>query len=797
MQRTLLHTKNSLYSLSIITCMCVATISLDSYAQTPFSENSWTYLEVDSTRDAWGDYAEPEWLRYFGVAAYDATGDGYQDIVAGRSFYRNPGGDMTGTWQKTDLGLNVDAVLMLDVDGDAYSDAIGQALPDIYWLEAEDEQGTTWRATKVGTVPATGHINSQGFTLADVVAGGKPEILIAGNGDIYSLEIPADPEKDTWRQQKIGAASSDEGIGTGDIDGDGDIDIAAGRYAEGSEHEEPTQVVWWQNPGDGSADWASFPIGSSNHAIDRVAVTDLNGDQRADVVVSEERYPGLEPDGNLFWYACPEDPTQKDWARHRVVTQYSMNNLSVADLDQDGDHDLVTSEHKGPTLSLQAWENDGKGQFTQHELDQGKESHLGAQLTDLDGDGDLDMMSVGWDQPEFLHVWRNDSPSGATPSDATKWKHYSSENGDLPVPNPGQQQTSSLAVDINQDQAVDFVITERTEAPSVVWYQKSDSGWDRYVVEDEALRIEAGSAHHDIDGDGDQDIVFAGESQSNEVWWWENPYPNFDPDQPWQRYTIKKSGATKHHDQLFGDFDGDGQQELAFWNQQAKALFVAEIPENPKQSEEWERTTVYRYHTDSQMGQLGQEGYPDWKDVNEHEGLAKIDIDGDGIEDMVGGGRWFKYDGEGGYLENIIDASYIFTRSAVGQFIEGGRPEVLLVVGDGVAPMMLYEWTDGTWKNHQVIDELDNGHTIDVLDFNDDGHLDIFSAEMRFGEGNPDSKVRIMLGDGQGNFTETVVAEGFGVHEGRIVDLDGDGDYDILGKPYSWKTPRLDVWLQE
>ena len=206
---------------------------------------------------------------------------------------------------------------------------------------------------------------------------------------------------------------------------------------------------------------------------------------------------------------------------------------------------------------------------------------------------------------------------------------------------------------------------------------------------------------------------------------------------------------------------------------------------------------MYRYSTDSQMEQLGQAGYPDWKDVNEHEGLAKIDIDGDGTEDIVGGGRWFKYDGEGGYTENIIDASYVFTRSAVGQFIEGGRPEVILVVGDGVAPMMLYEWQDGTWVNRKVIDKLDNGHTIDVLDFNNDGHLDVFSAEMRFGEGNPDSKVRVMLGDGQGNFTEMVIAEGYGVHEGRMVDLDGDGDYDVLGKPYSWKTPRLDIWINE
>ena len=782
------------------------------FAQQATTSDAWTYIEVDSTRSQWGDFAEPEWLRYFGLAARDVTGDGYQDIAAGRDFYRNPGGNMTGPWKKTDLGLNVDAILMLDVDGDEFGDIIGQALPDIYWLEAEDQAGSSWKATKVGTVPATGHVNSQGFTRADVVAGGKPEILIAGNGDIYSLEIPDNPDQTPWKQQKIGANSSDEGIGTGDIDGDGDIDIAAGRYAEGNAEEEPTQVAWWENPGDGGAEWTSHALGSSNHAVDRVAIADINGDNQADVIVAEERYPGLEPDGNLFWYQRPNDPAQEDWERHRIVTQYSMNNLDVADLDQDGDMDLVTSEHKGPDLSLQLWENDGRGQFTKHVLDQGKESHLGTQLTDLDGDGDLDLMSVGWDQPKFLHVWRNDAPrsdtegakngssdskTSSSASSQVTWKHYSTEKGDLPVPTSGGQQTASLTVDIDQDSVTDFVITERTSAPSVVWYKKNGERWDRYVVEDEPLRIEAGSAHYDIDGDGDQDIVFAGESQSNEVWWWENPYPDYASDKAWNRYTIKKSGANKHHDQLFGDFDGDGQEELAFWNQQGKALFVAEIPDNPKETEEWERIAAYRYNTDSQMEQLGQKGYPDWKDVNEHEGLAKMDIDGDSIEDIVGGGRWFKYDGQGSYRENLIDASYVFSRSAVGQFIEGGRPEVVLVVGDGIAPMMLYEWQDGTWMRREIISELDNGHTIDVLDFNGDGHLDIFSAEMRFGEDNPDSKIRIMLGDGQGNFTETVVAEGYGVHEGRIVDLDDDGDYDVLGKPYSWKTPRLDIWLQE
>ena len=41
----------------------------------------------------------------------------------------------------------------------------------------------------------------------------------------------------------------------------------------------------------------------------------------------------------------------------------------------------------------------------------------------------------------------------------------------------------------------------------------------------------------------------------------------------------------------------------------------------------------------------------------------------------------------------------------------------------------------------------------------------------------------------------SVVSTGIGNHESRIADLDGDGDLDILTKPYTWDTPRLDVWL--
>ena len=48
---------------------------------------------------------------YFGLAMADLTGDGLLDIASWRYFYRNPGGDMTQTWQRTTFPIDVDALL--------------------------------------------------------------------------------------------------------------------------------------------------------------------------------------------------------------------------------------------------------------------------------------------------------------------------------------------------------------------------------------------------------------------------------------------------------------------------------------------------------------------------------------------------------------------------------------------------------------------------------------------------------------------------------------------------------------
>ena len=237
------------------------------------------------------------------------------------------------------------------------------------------------------------------------------------------------------------------------------------------------------------------------------------------------------------------------------------------------------------------------------------------------------------------------------------------------------------------------------------------------------LTVEAGGAVYDIDGDGDPDIVFGGDWQSNEVWWWENPYPALDPKVPWKRHLIKKGGATQHHDQAFGDFLGTGKPQLAFWNQGAK-IFLAEIPADPRNAESWQLTEIF-WGKPERLG----------KAISDPEGMAAYDVDGDGkVRDLLTSNFWFKHR-EGKKFEPI-QVSSIGGRIAAGKFKPGKFAQVVIAPGDGVGPLRWYECvgnpeTAKDWVGHDLLDrDMIHGHSLDLADIDGDGRLDIFAAEM-------------------------------------------------------------------
>jgi hypothetical protein len=381
---------------------------------------------------------------------------------------------------------------------------------------------------------------------------------------------------------------------------------------------------------------------------------------------------------------------------------------------------------------------------------------------------------------------------GMVEASGLRWLHLSSRHGDLPVPTTSHQQTAAVIADLARDGVNGFVLAFREKGPALVWYRRTQSGWDRYVIEKEFLPIEAGGAVCDIDGDGYPDLVFGGDWQSNKIWWWRNPGKDWKADVPWERHTIKRSGATQHHDQCFADFKGTGKPQLAYWNQNARTLFVADIPPRARQVEEWPAEQVFSGATENSGP------YP--------EGMSACDIDGDGRPELLAGNFMFKYMANGKWSATKIGdiGGLIFA----GRFIEDAKyPQIVIAPGDGSGPVKWYECKGNpldskSWIGHDLVGRtMIHPHSLQVADIDGDGHLDIFVAEMakwteaRQEPDNPKAQAFIFYGDGKGNFRKTVFQTGMGFHEGLVADLDGDGKLDILSKPYNWDAPRVDVWL--
>ena len=367
-----------------------------------------TYVQVDDDRDRFDDDTA-----FFGLAFGDLDGDGDDDIASGGYLYLDPGGDLTGEWARVDLseqvGTTVDAMLVVDVDGDEHADLIATALPDVWWLEA-DAGATSWSGRRVAEIPATPYPNGQGYRTGDLDGDGRPEIVLSagvGENEVWYLSIPTDPAEGEWPAVRVTSHGSGEDLAIGDVDDDGDADIASADVHDGGMY-----VAWFENAGDGEGDWERHRVGEfTGEYPDRVQLADLDGDGKLDIVVSEET-SGEEPNAHVVWYRQGDDVTSNEWDVHEITEQFTTNSLDAADVDGDGDVDLSTGEHRG-RLRVSLWENLGADavgvvEWREHVVDEGKESHLGARLWDLDHDGDLELVSIAWDEPQFLHLWVDD-----------------------------------------------------------------------------------------------------------------------------------------------------------------------------------------------------------------------------------------------------------------------------------------------------------------------------------------------------------------------------------------------------
>ena len=201
-------------------------------------------------------------------------------------------------------------------------------------------------------------------------------------------------------------------------------------------------------------------------------------------------------------------------------------------------------------------------------------------------------------------------PSGAAAfgpvhASGLDWIHYSSRNGDLPAPAGGTEQTGCVVGDLAKDGVNGFVLSFRKVAPALVWYRHGKSGWERYVIDKDMLQVEAGGAICDIDGDGYPDIVFGGDYQSGEVWWWRNPGGHYDPNVPWERHLIKAGGSfistTIRSSEILREPES---RNWSFGTKRAGKLMIADIPADPLHTNEWPASVVFDGKAQTQGGRV-------------------------------------------------------------------------------------------------------------------------------------------------------------------------------------------------
>jgi hypothetical protein len=174
----------------------------------------------------------------------------------------------------------------------------------------------------------------------------------------------------------------------GDIDGDSDIDILLG-------------TLWLQNDGGTFGVHTLFDTGGSP---DRNRLADIDGDGRLDSVVG---YEAISTEGTVAWYGQPDTATNA-WTEHVIASDVvGPMSLDVADIDGDGDLDVVVGEHNlsnPDSARLLVFENTDSagGSWEEHLVSVGDEHHDGAQLVDIDGDNDLDIVSTGWGHERVL-----------------------------------------------------------------------------------------------------------------------------------------------------------------------------------------------------------------------------------------------------------------------------------------------------------------------------------------------------------------------------------------------------------
>lgn len=296
-----------------------------------------------------------------GGVALDVDRDGYMDFVA-TNWLRNPGksiGDKPFTQMPWGCGPMVHDIEAVDLDNDGHPEIVANIQhnnqPGLHVFRAPADPTQPWKKQRViasrvwkQKSPVAGH--AQGDVHAAVSPRGWGDIDGDGDNDLVYIDAWAENLDGTGRKWKThenlgyrprGSWGAAVRCYVADINGDGHLDIVQSACdARGRD------VVWLQNNGDGT-DWKlnAIPFDGKPGDMHSLAVADFDLDGDLDVYVDEMEHLNVPASragkiGMIVWENL--DGTGTKWKQHMLVTGIGGHQAQAADMDNDGDIDIVT-----------------------------------------------------------------------------------------------------------------------------------------------------------------------------------------------------------------------------------------------------------------------------------------------------------------------------------------------------------------------------------------------------------------------------------------------------------------------
>ncbi len=245
--------------------------------------------------------------------------------------------------------------------------------------------------------------------------------------------------------------------------------------------------------------------------------------------------------------------------------------------------------------------------------------------------------------------------------------------------------------------------------------------------------------------------------------------PDFVPEQPmeWESHPISQS-FSRASCVYAADIDGDGDNDL---------LACANLGDEVTW---WENVDG---------DGTNWSAHPVNTSIDGPQSVTAADIDNDGDMDVIAAAAtgdqvvcWLNMTGSGtGWIERVVDGSFNGASSVEVADIDGDGD--LDIAGVAYDAGLVSWWenvngTGGNWAEHSVAVNVAGARTVDLVDMDNDGDVDVLAAAFLADEINWWENT---AGTGL-NWTEHGVASGingaFGVVAG---DLDNDGDLDVAG----------------